>query len=165
MNQDVQEAIARARAHLHNAKREGLEATRALLEAALHAGAANESGQASLCADLRRALDHWIDSLEQDQLFAMPNALGEPLGRALDAEIVRWEKRSESDEAAPPVLRAFLALRELLWELGMPRDRDEQGASDSSSPQPKEATPRPARQRVQRLDIEDQEPAPKPSTE
>ena len=52
MNQDVQEAIARARAHLHNAKREGLEATRALLEAALHAGAANESGQASLCADL-----------------------------------------------------------------------------------------------------------------
>jgi hypothetical protein len=140
MNQDVQEAIARAQTHLRNATREGLEATRALLEAALHAGGANESDQAPSCADLKRALDHWIDSLEQDRLFALPKALAEPLCRALDAEIVRWQKRSESDRAAAPVLQAFLTLRELIWESSMPRGRDapdEQDASDTSSAQPK----------------------------
>ena len=158
MNQDVQEAIARARAHLRNATREGLEATRALVEAALHAGEANESGQGSLSADLKSALDNWIDSIEPERLFTMPKALAEPLYRALDAEIGRWEKRSESDETARPVLRAFLALREWFWELGMRRDQDErheEDAGNTSSPKPKKATPPPSRRRVQRFDIGD----------
>ncbi len=155
MNQEVQEAIARARTHLRNATREGLEAARALVEAALHAGGASEFGQGSLPAELRRALDNLFDSLGQDRLFTMPKALAEPLYRALDAEIGRWEKRSESDETARRVLRAFLALRELLWELGMQRDQDEQDAGDSPWPKPKEANPPSSRRRVQRFDIED----------
>ena len=40
------------------------------------------------------------------------------LADGLDSEIERWEARSREDAEARSVLRAFLAVREVLWELG-----------------------------------------------
>jgi hypothetical protein len=41
------------------------------------------------------------------------------IAEALDAEIARWEERAKHDADARSVLRAFLGLREVLWELGV----------------------------------------------
>ena len=38
---------------------------------------------------------------------------------ALETEIARWESLSRQDEEARSVLRAFLGLREFLWEMGI----------------------------------------------
>ena len=38
---------------------------------------------------------------------------------ALDAEIARWEERAKTDDDARAMLRAYLGLREILWELGV----------------------------------------------
>jgi hypothetical protein len=163
MNGDAQEAVDRARRHLRNAARESLEASRALVDAALLAGnmvGVEGDDRGGLAGQAKSALDAWIAALESDQPFRMPEALAEPLRRAIQTEIDRWEKRSAEDESARPVLRAFLGLRELLWELGMrsepdptknpsnPRD-DASGAAHPSRPAPG------SRPRVQRFDLED----------
>jgi hypothetical protein len=164
MSDDPQEAIDRARRHLRNAARESLEASRALVDAALLAGSRfggeDDIGRGGLAGEVKRALDAWIAALESDKPFRMPEALAEPLRRAVQTEIDRWEKRSIEDESARPVLRAFLGLRELLWELGMrtepspakgpsSADREASGPSDSSR------RSKDSRQRVQRFDLED----------
>jgi len=46
-------------------------------------------------------------------------SLGRALADAIDLEIARWEARAEDDPEARAVLRAFLGLRELLWEIGV----------------------------------------------
>lgn len=161
MTSNPQDAIHRARRHLRNAAREGLEASRALIEAALLTGslaeAADSDGRGGVAAEVKATLDAWIATLESDQAFRMPSAFAEPLQRALKIEIDRWERRSAEDEAARPVLRAFLTLRELLWEFGM---RDAPSSSERSSRAPhQKSAPRSRskspRQRVQRFDLED----------
>ncbi len=56
---------------------------------------------------------------------------------ALDLEISRWETRAQDDPEARAVLRAFLGLRELLWEFGLRRGRDgaqhEPGGEESAA--------------------------------
>jgi len=163
MKGDAQEAVDRARRHLRNAAREGLEASRALVEAALLAGnmvGGEGESRGGLAGEAKSALDAWIAALETDQPFRMPEALAEPLRRAIQAEIDRWEERSVEDESARPVLRAFLGLRELLWELGMrsepkpektPSDPHDSATSSTRSSRSEQ----PSRQRVQRFDLED----------
>jgi hypothetical protein len=132
MTNDVQDAIERARVHLRLAIRESLEASRALVDAALLATGTDETSRAGLAGEVRSALDSWIATLDQDRAFRMPAAFADTLEQALQAEIDRWEQRSAQDASARPVLRAFLGLRELLWELGLRRGETQHPPSSGS---------------------------------
>jgi hypothetical protein len=70
-----------------------------------------------------------------------PEPLLASIAEALDIEIARWEKRARDDLDARAVLRAFLGLREILWEVGV-------------RPRPKRARQRPAGRRIQRVPVQ-----------
>jgi hypothetical protein len=121
----VAEALERARRHARAALAEALAAARALLDAAaLGVGGvrAEDHGVLSLAAT---ALDRAAEGLggHGDDGRALATALA----TALDAEIARWELRAGDDPEARAVLRAFLGLRELLWELGFRRSDETRG--------------------------------------
>lgn len=158
MSDGVEEAIVRAQAHLRNAAREGLEALRAILDAASRAGGLGDAVPGSVSSDLRQHLDAWIAAAENEGSFEMPGSWTAKLHQTLDAEIHRWEARSRSDETARPVLRGLLGLREILWELGL-RSPAPQADAATSERQPPAAQPvRPetnVRPRVQRFVVDD----------
>lgn len=148
----VEEALARARDHGRGAAAEALAAVHALLDAAALA----TSGQASQAHRLLGPLARLLERLAAD----LDRSRGEPsealltsVAEALDAEIARWEKRAQDDADARAVLRAFLGLREVLWEFGVRQGRP----SDSGTERPRQrraSGPRPARRRVQRVPVE-----------
>lgn len=134
---DAAEALARARDHGRNALAEGLRAARALLDAAaLAAGGVPADTQRGL-APLARALDEASELLATER-GQLSGELIDAILEALDQEIARWEGRSRDDPDARAVLRAFLGLREILWEFGLrPRDTEERegdGEDDASGP-------------------------------
>lgn len=154
MSSGAEEALQKARAHLRLAALEGLEAARALLQAAMHAGSGADTSGDSWAGNLQHSLEDLIAGLRENASFILPAALAEPLAAALGAEIERWEQRSQTDPDARLVLRAFLGLRELLWELGMRHEPEP--TSDGPAPNFGSRGPaRPRRDRVQRFDIED----------
>ena len=164
MTQEFDEAVGRAREHLRRATLEGLEAATALLEAA---SSVSRTGPATegISADLLRGIERILHGLRSNGRFAFPEAVTGPLEEALAREIARWEIRSKSDQAARPVLRAFLGLRELLWELGMRTTQTASSQTDSTASSTnapsgdgpaknsEEAPPR--KRRVQRFDVEE----------
>jgi len=114
----VEEAIARAREHGRLALAEAAAAARCLLDAAALAttGAPSEAH-----AGLRRAAD-WLargESLARDASGRRAQRWMQEVAGALDAEIARWEASSRDDPEARAVLRAFLGVREILWEIGL----------------------------------------------
>ena len=137
----LDEALARARRHAQSALAEALEAVRALLDAASLA----PSGAPAEAHPLFAAVDRWFARASRG--FAaegeLANGIVAEIAEALDQEIARWEERAKRDHDARPVLRAFLGLREVLWELGV-RSRDER--TDSAP------TARP--RRVQRVAVQ-----------
>jgi hypothetical protein len=158
--QSVGEALAAARRHARLAAAEAFAALRALLDgAALLATGRAGDGVRGL-AVLRRRLDDLEEALRSGAP-AGAEALVEALAGALDAEIARWEARSSEDPDARAVLRAFLGLRELLWEMGVrpaPRDAADGGGAE---PVPDTAAPRDPRRarasakpRVERIRVE-----------
>ncbi len=155
MGDGVGEAVERAQDHLRNATREGLQAIRALIEATLRASGTDEAQVGALAGEWKRALDAWIEALEQGGLSELPGTLAEPLFLALDAEIERWEQRSRSDESARPVLRAFLGARELLWELGLRRASRPDEPTGAPAPPGSEGASTAGAARVQRFEVED----------
>ena len=78
---------------------------------------------------------------------------------ALDAEIARWELRSREDPNARSVLRAFLGVREILWEISA-RGGEAEASSEESRTEGGETGPSagPVRSRrstrVQRVRVE-----------
>ncbi|MFK7898428.1 MAG: hypothetical protein AB8G23_21525 [Myxococcota bacterium] len=174
MTAEVEEALARARKHLRAATSEGLEAASALLDAALHTTGMDDSDPRSFAGELRTSLDDLQSALAKEGALRFPTALAEPLIAALDAEIARWEERSANDPSSRPVLRAFLALREFLWEMGIRPDlatpatesenpsHTEPNRQHPGSPEPDHATKpsaasgsrRRPRERVQRFEVE-----------
>ncbi len=116
--ESTEEALARARSHAFAAAGESVAAIHALLDAAALA-ASGEPSQlhpvlgplAKVLADLESRLEHHDSGTRITQAIA----------EALDVEIARWEQRAEEDPEARAVLRAFLGLRELLWEFGVRR--------------------------------------------
>lgn len=114
----AQEALARARRHARAAAGEGLEAVRALLEAAALATPVVPSGAQRFLTLLSDTLEELAATLGAEDR-ATQTSLGRALTEALDAEIARWEARARDDTEARAVLRAFLGLREVLWELGL----------------------------------------------
>jgi len=119
-------ALERAQGHARLALSEGVCAARALLDAAaLSVGGEPPEAFASL-GQVARMLDDLSAGLAGDGLQLGIPGFDAVLG-ALDAEIARWESRSQSDPDARAVLRAFLGLREILWEFGLRRAGGEGG--------------------------------------
>lgn len=143
----VDEALARAARHGRRAASEALLAARALLDAlslALHRAPA---GERRILALAGRALDDLAATLAGG-----PGAetVLEAVASALDAEITRWEQRARDDADARSVLRAYLGLREILWELGV---RPRSGAAgDGGGTSPRRG--RGGGRRVQRVRVE-----------
>ncbi len=123
----LEEALARARRHAKSAVAEALETARALLDAASLA----TSGAPADAHPLLERADRWIRHASRGWAAegGLSGELATALAEALDHEIARWEQRARIDDDARAVLRAFLGLRELLWELGVRPPRDG-GAAD-----------------------------------
>lgn len=114
---DARQALAEAARHTRAAAAEAALAIRALLDAA----ALFSSGAPADANVVLSGAAHWLDALARG---VAPEgggdaALAQALADALDAEIARWEARALEDPDARAVLRAFLGVRELLWELGV----------------------------------------------
>jgi hypothetical protein len=146
---DARQALARAARHARTAASEAALSVRALLDAAalFSAGVPAETHAAL------RGAAHWLDAIARG---AAPEdgpdaSLAQALADALDAEIGRWEKRAAQDPDARAVLRAFLGVRELLWELGVRSDAQPSGAR--RAPRPAER-PAPPRRRVERARVQ-----------
>jgi hypothetical protein len=156
--QSVGEALAAARRHARLAAAEAFAALRALLDGAALLATGRAGDEVRGLAVLRRRLDDLEEALRSGAP-AGAEALVEALAGALDAEIARWEARSSEDPDARAVLRAFLGLRELLWEMGVrPAPRD---AADGRVGEPGTAAPRDpqrarasAKPRVERIRVE-----------
>jgi hypothetical protein len=146
----AREALARAARHARNAGAEATRAVRALLDAVslIQGGVSAESH-----AVLSRAAA-WLDALAGGLGGeAEDAALTRALADALDAEIQRWEERAGDDPDARAVLRAFLGLRELLWELGVRRAPNGRGApaEGSGAARPRSAA---RKRRVERVTVQ-----------
>ncbi len=128
--ESLEAAIASAAYHARAALAETLLLLRALLDVASFLALGRGAARVET---LRSA----VELLEQIQAGVRPGSdpaqdLLTDLADALDAEITRWESRSQGDPEARAVLRAFLGLRELLWEFGI--------ASPGPQPHPERAT-------------------------
>lgn len=142
------EALGRAREHARAAAAEALLCAEALLDAAALAASGTSSRESGALAPLARTLAGLAADLRPDAGGA--ESLLTALTQALDAEIARWEARSTEDPDARAVLRAFLGLREILWELGLraPDAGAREARRTSRGPAP--ARPR----RVERVRVE-----------
>jgi hypothetical protein len=148
----VGQALERAGRHARSAAAESVAALEALLDAASLA-AANAPGRETLpplaatLAELRR-------------LLSQPGApsgerLVDALLQALEAEIARWERRGSEDPEARAVLRAFLGMREILWELGVRAPhRPGRREAPEEEPTPRAKLRRTRRTRLQRVEVE-----------
>ena len=130
-----------------------------MLTGDLDSGSLGDRTGGGFTTEIKTALDAWILTLDGEEPFRMPESISGPLHRALQVEIDRWEKRSAEDDSARPVLRAFLGLRELLWELGI---RGDAGSKERPAKKSRPETTRSGskstektRPRVQRFDLED----------
>lgn len=118
--ESVEEALRSAAHHVRNAIAELVAAARALLDAVSLVATPDATSPSPTLASVARLLDELeahIASPTRSSSAAEPLLMA--LSEALDTEIGRWEKRAERDSDARAVLRAFLGLRELLWELGV----------------------------------------------
>lgn len=114
----------------------------ALLDAASLAASGRPSEASRALAPLGALLGALEEQLAAGASAASP--LLDAVADALDAEIARWERRTGDDPEARAVLRAFLGLRELLWELGVRRE----SAAAGSSSRRRRAAPKVQRVRV-----------------
>ncbi len=126
------EAFARARRHAYSAIAEALAAVRALLDASSLALSGEASANNALLGPIARILERLRAEFDGGAATGEAGALLRSIAEALDAEIARWETRTETDPEARAVLRAFLGLRELLWEFGIRRESDQSGSGEDS---------------------------------
>ncbi len=129
------EAMARARQHGLAAVAEGALALRALVDAAsLAATGAPADAHAAIAG-----ASAWLDQIAA-QLQAGAGRSGAPwldaVAHVLDAEIERWETRGRDDPEARAVLRAFLGVREILWEFGLRPAHSERSEPEACKPSP-----------------------------
>jgi hypothetical protein len=141
----VRAALDRAREHGRRAAVEGLCALHAVVDAASLAATGAPAEAHRGLSLLARTLDDMAGAFGQGEGAPLLAAVAD----ALDAEIERWEQRAAADPDARAVLRAYLGLRELLWELGVRRPASAQGPSEKRSTARSDAARRrPAIQRV-----------------
>jgi hypothetical protein len=149
----VGQALAQARQHGRAAVGESLAALQALVEATSLATRGRNADTSRMLGPVAKLFEGLIDDLGRDGNGA-PRLL-EAIAVAVDEEIERWQDRAVDDVEARTVLRAFLGLREVLWEIGVrrsaPRSRSRGGAPRTSG---EPGGPRPARPRIQRVPVE-----------
>ena len=154
----VDEALARALSHGKAAAAEILAAGRALLDAVALATRGGATDADPLFGPVAQLMEDLEARLATDRSDAPP-ALFSALADALDAEIARWEERARNDAEARAVLRAFLGVRELLWEFGV-RNAGSDSERESETKAPRSVRPnepRPSAKkppRVQRVRVE-----------
>jgi hypothetical protein len=148
----AEEALASAARHARAALAETLAALRALLDAASLATSGEPAETRRLLGPLARTLEALAADLDHAGRDGSRSVLA-AIAEALDAEIARWELRARDDTDARAVLRAFLGLRELLWEFGVRRP-EPTTPRRPSDPDPRPAAARRARPRVQRVRVE-----------
>src|SRR5262249_5399647 len=126
---------------------------RALLDAASLAA----SGAPAAANPLFASADRWIARASRgwSQGAGLADGLAAEIADALEQEITRWEQRAKIDDDARPVLRAFLGLREVVWELGgrAPRARAAR-AREAGARRGREAGRAPGPRRVQRVAVQ-----------
>ncbi|MFV1977764.1 MAG: hypothetical protein ACC649_00295 [Myxococcota bacterium] len=153
------EALARARTHTHAAIAEALAAVHALLDASSLALSGEASASNTVLGPIARILEGLRAEFDESATTGEAAALLRSIAEALDAEIARWETRSESDPEARAVWRAFLGLRELLWEFGIRRESDAGGRKATAKPAARKkgrsASTRRKQPRVQRVTVEE----------
>jgi len=151
----VGEALARARQHGRAATAEALAMVRALIEATSLAASGRPSEVGRTLGPLAKLLETLRDELGHEAGDGSPRIL-DSVAEAVDDEIVFWENRARNDTEARTVLRAFLGMREILWEFGVRRSGDANGARPDEPPHPPsrrtEAKSRGAR--IQRVPIQ-----------
>jgi hypothetical protein len=147
----AEEALRRAGDHARRAAAEALAAFRALLDAGALAATGAASDEVRGLASLAQRLDEASAALRDG---SGAEGLVKALADALDAEIARWESRSATDPDARAVLRAFLGLRELLWELGVRAPGAPAEARQSATRERPARAPRRAGARVERIPVE-----------
>jgi len=151
--QSVDEALARALRHSRAAAAEILAAARALLDALALSTRGCATDEDPLLGPVAQLLEDLEARLATDR--GAPPALLGALADALDAEIARWEERARNDSEARAVLRAFLGVRELLWEFGVrnsgpaPEGETETKAAPKRRKKPTKKSPRVQRVRVE----------------
>jgi hypothetical protein len=153
-SRDVAEALGRARRHGRRAAAEAIDALHALLEAATLGATDRPPAEDGARAPLFALLAGLAAALRDDA--EEPTAPSwSALADAVDAEIARWEERARDDPDARQVLRAFLGLREMLWEFGL---RSRAGGGDPRSEPARPAASRPPAAagppRVQRVRVQ-----------
>jgi hypothetical protein len=157
-SESATEALARARTHIHAAIAEALAAVRALLDASSLAVSGEASASSALLGPIARILEGLRAEFDESATTGEAAALLRSIAEALDAEIARWETRAENDAEARAVLRAFLGLRELLWEFGIRRKSDESEGEETSKrtarKKGRSTSTRRKQPRVQRVTIE-----------
>ena len=129
------EALARARQHGRAATAEALAMVRALIDAASLAASGQPSEASRLLGPLAKLLEAVGDDLGHDAGDRSSQILDSIAG-AIDDEISHWEERAGDDTEARTVLRAFLGLREILWEFGFRRSGGAEGADSDEPPRP-----------------------------
>jgi hypothetical protein len=130
----VRRALERAVQHAQLALSEGVASARALLDAASIGVSGAPAQDHPRLSELAWTLDRIAAGLSGEAPSLRAAALSTLLA-AIDREVERWEIRSRSDQDARAVLRAFLGLREILWEMGVRRSEAESKsgfASDST---------------------------------
>jgi hypothetical protein len=167
--ESVEQALREALDHARNAMAEGLLAGRSLIDAAclaifgeparLTPDAARDASDARVAfAAMARGMDELAGKVRStDPMTAANETMMRTMLDALDAEIGRWERQSAHDADARAVLRAFLGLREILWEFGLRRAEPAAPPTSASRPEPAAspaadqggATPRVQRVKVQ----------------
>lgn len=151
-SRSAREALDRARIHLRTAIAESLEAARELVEATSLATNGSPAKTHPVLRRITSSLDELASKLAGDAAL-VPPPLAAAVLDALDEEIGRWELRSQTDPEARPVLRAFLGMREILWEFGLRRDPAQAARGDPVSGSRPSPTPS-GRARVQRVDVQ-----------
>ncbi|MDG2050877.1 MAG: hypothetical protein P8M78_12010 [Myxococcota bacterium] len=161
---NVDEALRRSAQHARNAIAEALLASHALLDAlalATTGRAASEHADGAEANSRRAGLGSLADRIAllatavRGRDADLPEDWTHAILEALNQEIHRWEEQSRDDPDARPVLRAFIGLREILWEFGLrdgqrsPHSKTQPGTQSDRSAQ---GTQRPAR--VQHIKVE-----------
>jgi hypothetical protein len=148
----VEEALALAGQHGRAAAAELLAAARALLDAAALVTRGEPSDAHPWLGRPARVLDDLVRQLDRGEVVA--ESLLAAVAEALDVEIERWEARARKDADARAVLRAFLGLREVLWEFGVRPGAAPPQKRETSGPRPGRARKRPGGSRVQRVQVD-----------
>jgi len=149
----VAHALARAQRHGRAAAAEGLAAVQALIEAASLATRGRPSEASRLLGPIAKLLEGLSRDLGREG-GGPTSPILEAIAAAVDDEIAVWQERARDDTEARTVLRAFLGLREVLWEIGI---RRRAGAPESppgrtTRPSPRRAAA--AEPRIQRVPVQ-----------